>query len=152
MGQSSYFPYQEYHFRLALLVHCFRPQDVEAALSCGGPGPGCSPGGRALSARCRALHCPMGAPALCLDLQDEWLAAGEEGGVLTRGSAGREGRGWVQDGDPWVRWLGMGASPALCLDLHRERLPAREVGCWPVDGLRGARERGALGIFELRRS
>ncbi|GIL67332.1 hypothetical protein Vafri_20742 [Volvox africanus] len=55
---------------------CIILQDSEQALA-GGGGPQ-----RAFNASCRALHCPPGQPALCLDLSDQWLAAGSENGVV----------------------------------------------------------------------
>ncbi|GIL84995.1 hypothetical protein Vretimale_9843 [Volvox reticuliferus] len=55
---------------------CIILQDSEQALA-GGGGPQ-----RAFSESCRALHCPAGQPALCLDLSDQWLAAGSENGVV----------------------------------------------------------------------
>ncbi|GLC34183.1 hypothetical protein PLESTB_001613600 [Pleodorina starrii] len=55
---------------------CIMLQDSEQALAGGG-----SPQ-RALNANCRALHCPAGQPALCLDLADQWLAAGTESGTV----------------------------------------------------------------------
>ncbi|KXZ53795.1 hypothetical protein GPECTOR_6g713 [Gonium pectorale] len=50
---------------------CIMLQDSEQALAGAGGPP------RALSTSCRALHCPAGQPPLCLDLADQWLAAGE---------------------------------------------------------------------------
>ncbi|KAG2494376.1 hypothetical protein HYH03_007433 [Edaphochlamys debaryana] len=55
---------------------CIMLQETERVLAGGSPPP------RSLHSACRALHCPPGQPALCLDLADQRLAAGTDSGVV----------------------------------------------------------------------
>ncbi|PNH09827.1 F-box/WD-40 repeat-containing protein [Tetrabaena socialis] len=97
------------------------PLDSEAALAGYG-----ARAQRSLSSSCRALHCPPGQPALCLDLADQWLAAGTDSGVVRmwdftaaaaaaeRASASRAARSASKPGRSAKKQPPAAAHPAPC--------------------------------------